>query len=629
MGLSLDLDLRPVNVSYVHNRWPRFTSQYKALDIRLQYYIDSHRVIQQYQIRNNGQEEDFLPFVVSSDICFQEHKDDREEARPVPTGKSPDRLLLFQNSEVVARDTTCKAQMRMTLFQNTQRISLWADKPIGIDDETIKDGNNTHDTDKEIKRIEGKLQDVLISKMGLSFSTNRSLKSMYDQHYDRDARRRQSQPYQRKNLAEHRDKLTLPGLSTQELCMIIHLEDILPDDVACNDPGLGTVENKLDICSLDEKRTDSDQRQQLHNEIIDKEGFIIAEYENLRGSVINLDHYGQINNFVDQLIRLGAIYVKLQRIGLARYYYHFACLVAESFSMQDLLLSQTRYEYARFLDRNGWHSTALKTLDESFHALSSKSLDVAGGPSQWTDILVRFASMYLKANSFSKAETLYTQALTRLNGDMATYNSDSATLLERIAYSQACQGTNREAENIYTSLLAKGSMREVTLLNNLGLLSRRQRDSCGAQAYYERAIERVRTDSQRSAHESYLHAVTDPPSDNNLPHTNEKVICTVHELFALSGLFSCVQTDLRADHEQFHRRSAYLIKYIDLNNLLSCTLFRRSPFRDGIFSFAMARHLESLLSVFSIPIMDINGYSGIAFINAGTTYCICKARSAL
>ncbi|KAG7006888.1 hypothetical protein G7Y79_00012g032240 [Physcia stellaris] len=263
MGLSLDLDLRPVNVSYIHNRWPRFTYQHNALDIRLQYYIDSHRVVQQYQIRNNGQEEHFLPFIVSSDICFWEHKDVREEARPVPTGKSPDRLLLFQNSEVLVRDTTYKAHLRMTLFQNTQRISLWADKPLGIDEETIEGGNDTHDTDRGIERFERELQDIIINKRDFLYSQNFHLTSMYELHYGRDVRRKQTQPSQRKNFAKHHDKLTLPGLSTQELCLVIHLEDILPDDVAYDDPGLRTTDISSRIRFLEEMR----QSHQLLSEI--------------------------------------------------------------------------------------------------------------------------------------------------------------------------------------------------------------------------------------------------------------------------------------------------------------------------------------------------------------------------
>lgn len=406
MGLSLDLDLQPVNVSYIHNRWPRFTYQYNALDIRLQYFIDSHKVVQQYQVRNNGQEEQSLPFIVSSDICFWEHKDLREDARPVPTGKSPNRLLLFRNSEVFVRDTTYKAHLRMTLFQNTKRISLWADKPLGIDAETIEGGNDTHDTDEEIKPTESELQDILINKKDLQYHKNFRLKFMYDKHYDRDTRRKQSQPYQMKNFAEHRDRLTLPGLSTQELCLIIHLEDSIPDDIACNDSGVGIIDISSNICSLDEERLDVDQRSQLIGEIEEKELVIIEEYKNLCRSIVNPEDHTQIKNFVGQLIRLGADHAKLQWIGEARYYYHFACLVAESFSMQDLLLSKTPYEHARFLDGNGWHSTALKTLDKDFQALSFKGFRVVGEPSQWIDILVQFASMYLKASSFSKAEIL-------------------------------------------------------------------------------------------------------------------------------------------------------------------------------------------------------------------------------
>ena len=172
---------------------------------------------------------------------------------------------------------------------------------------------------------------------------------MYEGCFDRDARRKQSQPYQRLNFTEHRDKLTLPGLSTQELCMIIHLEDILPDDILCSDPDSGVTDIPSNISSPDEERLDMDRISQLLSDIEKKESLVIAEY----GSFVNLENSGQIHNLVEQLIRLGSDHVKLLSIGEARYYYHFACLVAESFSTEDLLISRTRYEYARFLDRNG------------------------------------------------------------------------------------------------------------------------------------------------------------------------------------------------------------------------------------------------------------------------------------
>ena len=96
IGLSLGVPLEPEEKSWVHNRWPRFTYRHGALNIRLQYYIHASTVIQEYQVRNMGQEEVPLPYIYSSDICFRKHGSDKSQIYPVPTGKSPARLLLFQ-----------------------------------------------------------------------------------------------------------------------------------------------------------------------------------------------------------------------------------------------------------------------------------------------------------------------------------------------------------------------------------------------------------------------------------------------------------------------------------------------------------------------------------------------------
>ncbi|KAL8634463.1 MAG: hypothetical protein Q9228_007942, partial [Teloschistes exilis] len=111
IGLSLDLALEPVHKSWLYNRWPRYRFMDNGLDIRLQYYIDAHSVIQQYSVRNNGEEEKSLPYSFSSDLVFREHRGQKSPIHPVPTNKTPERLFLFRNSEVLIQNQTEKCQV--------------------------------------------------------------------------------------------------------------------------------------------------------------------------------------------------------------------------------------------------------------------------------------------------------------------------------------------------------------------------------------------------------------------------------------------------------------------------------------------------------------------------------------
>ena len=126
IGLSLDMEINSSQVSWVYNRWPRYTYQHDGLEIRLQYYVESQSVIQQYQIRNNGQEDASLPYVITSDVCFRKHQWPAEAMQPVPSTKCPERLLIVQNSEVLIRNPTYQAQFKNGAF------SQWG-KAIALD----------------------------------------------------------------------------------------------------------------------------------------------------------------------------------------------------------------------------------------------------------------------------------------------------------------------------------------------------------------------------------------------------------------------------------------------------------------------------------------------------------------
>lgn len=75
IGVSLGSNPETSDVSWVHNRWPRYSYRAALLDIQLQYYIDSasQSIVQQYQIRNDSREDASMPYIINSDICFREH----------------------------------------------------------------------------------------------------------------------------------------------------------------------------------------------------------------------------------------------------------------------------------------------------------------------------------------------------------------------------------------------------------------------------------------------------------------------------------------------------------------------------------------------------------------------------
>ena len=152
IGLSLAVDIQPSDVSWVQNRWPRFTYQYNNLDIKLQYYVEpkSRSIIQQYQICNTAPNEVSLPFIVSSDACFRRHGNASHKSHPIPSGKSHERLLLFNNSEVLLDCAAERAQFRMSVFLNAQRLSLWNTNSMGNSEEELMDNSVPQNTDAAV-----------------------------------------------------------------------------------------------------------------------------------------------------------------------------------------------------------------------------------------------------------------------------------------------------------------------------------------------------------------------------------------------------------------------------------------------------------------------------------------------
>ena len=455
MGISLDLNLNAVDTCWVSNRWPRFTYKHNALDIRLQYYVNSHSIFQQYQIRNNGDEEAHLPCIISSDICFWEHNRETEKSfHPVPTGKSLERLLLFQNSQVLIRDAAGKAQLKMELFFNAQRVSCWADEPLSGEEEATE-STDTKDTSQELELGEDELRVIIMNKKPLSFSEDYALRSMYAEYYNGNLGRKQPRGLMQKNFAKHRKSILLPAQSTQEICMIVQIAGIPRPGADTSDRPSEKHDNSSStpLRGVGEHQFDYGWRLQIYDEMFQRQYNVLKELENLTGNTTNSSHKSRAADIVKDQLWLGNSYVRLGRLGEARYHYHFACLCAESFNKEDLYsLSKTRFEYAKFLDAHEWHSTALEVLDGTFKEWSTWKFGNVAEKDLWADIISRLAPMYFEKGDkgdFSRAESLFEKAFNHFSKNGKEHNPSSAHFLERIACAQAYQGNYAGAETHY------------------------------------------------------------------------------------------------------------------------------------------------------------------------------------
>ena len=171
--------------------------------------------------------------------------------------------------------------------------------------------------------------------------------------------------------------------------------------------------------------------------------------------------------------------------------------------------------------------------------------------------------------------------------------------MERIAWAKINRGKYEQAYEIYDRFLDQGSASHRIILSNLGFIKSRLGQFADAQSFYERALQELSSES----------------------------INTINEVFARSGLSACLRR-LGATPESIADLSASSIQYIDVNNALSDVECLGSSFRESPFDFVISRHLESLLSLCSIPVKG-KGVSGIMFVDADPLDCMYVGRGAL
>jgi len=597
--ISLEKNLEPSEVSWIHNRWPRYRYQVGSLDIRLQYYVDCQSLVQQYQIRNNSHEAAYLPYTISSEICIREHKVGQATSHPISARKSFERLLLFGNSEVVVRNARAKVQVKTAVFLNAQRTSARAEQSLGAE---TSDANDPTSLNKESNRVEDELRQTILAKRFPSRGKDVEWISWYSRHYDRKPGRERSRLYERDNFAEHRNRLLVPGKSTQELCAIIQILELPQPEPELNDA------------------PSSDSHAQTHS-IWERQSALRGESKDFSPDTSDPVHMSRVSRYLDEHVSLGEEFAKDEWTGEARYHFYTAYLIGESFFSQDpIRFGKTRFRYARFLDNNGWCSDAFTMVNDLFHDLSTKDTEDGDVFSLWMEVLSQLASMCLDKNEFGKAEALYEQALSRFLQGGIKHNPSSAGFLERVAWTQVYQEKYEEADRNYTHLLDRTSFKRRTLLSNRCFIKRRLGQYQEAQKLYEIALQGLPSGSQE-------HGTMSTESSDGYQGHECGVSSTMDILYSLSGLFSCL-VELHINCEYNQEISGVFVEYIDVSAALAISSYVPFPFSENPLHFAIVRQLESLLSVCSIPVKRKNGETGISFVDGDLLNCVLEGRFA-
>ena len=600
IGLSLDLKIHPINVHWIHNRWPRFIYQFRGMEIRLQYYVTSQSVVQQYQIRNDGNEDISLPYIISTDILFRDHELENETFRPIPIQKSSERLMLSQNSEILVSNEPNDVQFEIAVFLNKRRISLWMDNQSSDGEDKTGDKGDSEVVDQGLPRIEKALRDVIVNQkrmhsLSMFFQIHR-LQYLLDT-FETSPGDRRLQTHKRTNFAKFHNTLVVPGGSSQELCAVVKISDPLQpekalDQSAAKPVGVQSKDRAVNRQGL------SDDKERMNSKIRHEETALTAQWFKSSFDMSDAMHMARVIQIMQKSLLLGQAYASVGKVGQARFYLFTASLIAEIVHKEDVdLLSAVRFRYAKFLLRHGWYSDGLKIMEDLVQNMSNEEGRNVRTPKLSSEVRIQLASIYLNLGRFSEAENLYQQSLQYLTQNTSALEPVSASVWERIAWAKVNQGHYEQASAIYNRFLDQGYASRQVLLSNLGFLNRRLGKFADAQEFYLHAIE-------------------------------ESTGYKTSKMFARSGLSSCLRSP-RATPEIIDQLSASSIKYIDINDALSQVQYLQSPSKDDHpFGFVLSRYLETLLSLCSIPIKG-KDISGIIFIDADPVECAYEGRNAL
>ena len=626
IGISLDNKLEPLHVSWIHNRWPRYTYKTESLDIRLQYYIESQSVIQQYQIRNNSPKDVPLSYYVSSNICFREHKGGGEESYPIPTSKSSARLLLFENSEIVVRnDIEPAAQMKMSIFFNSQRIPSWKEGMLSVNSVNADEAFMNHESVEtpDLRRAQEQLRNAILSRRFLSQRDNSEFEWLYGKDYDQNLRGKRPRTFDPYNFSICKNEITIPKQSTQELCAIVQIRDVSVTDL----PPRGSPPSDKAIDS--QKQIPDAGRMPLSNRW-DKLSNLMSTFE-IEESFGSPDSVltPLVLSILSEHASIGRLLVQQKWVGEARYHFHAACLITESFFKDDTLrVRHTRYRYAKFLDHHGWCSAALAILNELYRDLGPSELSNKDLASLWMEILGSMGSMYIDKGHFSMAEDLYKEALARNEMDNESQPSWMTYCISMIAWTQAHQYKYKEADASYAQLSTGISPSRGSFLSNRGFIKRRLGKFKEARSLYTQALAEFRNGADRTPGDERRVASPPPMADERSAESRNNLPLNADVLYVLSGLHSSM-VPLPEAVEKIAGIETFVTDYVDINlRLNELPRPRMATSSDDPLHFAVGRQLECLLSVCSIAITGEKDDIGIAFLDADPLNSACLGRNA-
>ncbi|KAL8687697.1 MAG: hypothetical protein Q9218_006204 [Villophora microphyllina] len=599
IGLSLAIDLEPFERCWLYNRWPRYHFRHDELEIRLQYCIDRHFVVQEYHVRNTGQEEKTLPFTYSSDLVFREHRGAESPIYPVPTNKTRERLFLFCNSELLIQNETENYQVVMAMFQNGQRQSLWSGNRHERNDDgdasSVKSTDSGAEYDEtEVRDVEERLRETILAGKLADDVADAEFKSFYRKYNESNDGLKKAGPQEHRDYSSSGAKLVVPAQSTQELRVVIQISSLPHSEAESSMPT-----SKNGHISLDQKSTGKEPRLNIKG-IRAKQRSVLATSKLFSAMPPTLKKWPTYK-LIDDHLELGKACAQAKLLGEARYHMLTACLIAEhKYGDDSVKTRHTQFRYAKFLNRYGWYSVALKRMKQL-------SYDLSMGKSNYREISVlkqkvrvQLASMHLEQGNFSEAEEMYIKAVSEQAGHGTTpdLTPSAAHCLERAAWAQFHQEKYAAAQTNYLLLLDLLGLPQCrVILSNLGLIESRLGNMGKARMHYEAALS---------------------------PTPGMPGIDILH---ARSGLFACLQ-ETGAMAEENLEVAASLVRYDDA----IAPWFRQTqpklPIRDGPFCFAMARQLETLLTTCSIRVTDDRGIVGFALVDADPLGCLVEGRAA-
>ncbi|KAL8898392.1 MAG: hypothetical protein Q9207_006726 [Kuettlingeria erythrocarpa] len=442
IGLSLGHSLKPLEKSWVHNRWPKFTYRHGTLDICLQYFVDSSTVIQEYRIRNAGHE------------------------------------------EVVVRNDEEQCQMTMALFLNAQRQSLWV-----AGGDTDKDVKNTKLLTSSLHPTEGLIQtDERLRRWILSGE-------LVDEDADWDFKKSYQRCHERGegiwrshdalNFASHNAVVVVPPESTQKLRAVIHISAL--SESKQPDPHLASVSENNN--PKDGQRSGDSQVESQKENLRHQQSILVDKAKHLSLKNPSQGAKPQICQLIADHIDVGKACTVLHLIGEARYHMFTACLIAEYVYKEDPYdFHNARFVYGKFLHRNGWLATAVKNMEHLLEALSKQKLKAKRFTILRKKVQIWLATMYVDTDDFFSAEKLYENVLPYPIGDETILDPVSARCLERLAWAQVKQQKFKEAHKSYSFLLKLPKNQRRIILSDLGFIELKLGDAQHAKLTLEETL---------------------------------------------------------------------------------------------------------------------------------------------